>query len=274
MHLRLSSLLGLGLSLSYLATASLLTITIPPSTNLPNPHSLPASTHATLTTLPAPGAGDRDPPHILTASLTRGATLVFRDLPAGHPETYLLDIRAGEYVFAPYRVDVAADGSVTGIWETFRGNPWENRGAQKYVVDVVAGEERRPETAGEDVLVEAKLLGKKAFYEERASFSPLSLLKNPMILMAVVALVLTFGMPKLMENMDPEMRAEFEQQSRSSPLTGATNNAIAGGGFDLAGWMAGTAPSPMAVAQAREAQERESASGREAAAAGNVKKRG
>lgn len=30
--------------------------------------------------------------------------------------------------------------------------------------------------------------------------SPLSLLKNPMILMAVVALVLTFGMPKLMEN--------------------------------------------------------------------------
>jgi hypothetical protein len=36
------------------------------------------------------------------------------------------------------------------------------------------------------------------------------------------------------------MRAEFEQHSRSSPITGATNNAIAGGGFDLAGWMAGT----------------------------------
>ena len=39
---------------------------------------------------------------------------------------------------------------------------------------------------------------------------------------------------------DPEMRAEFEQHSRSSPITGATNTAMTGGGFDLAGWMAGT----------------------------------
>jgi hypothetical protein len=30
--------------------------------------------------------------------------------------------------------------------------------------------------------------------------SPLSLLKNPMILLALVALGFTFGMPKLMEN--------------------------------------------------------------------------
>lgn len=42
------------------------------------------------------------------------------------------------------------------------------------------------------------------------------------------------------------MRAEFEQHSRASPLGGATGNAMAGGGFDLAGWMAGTSPSPMA----------------------------
>ena len=62
-------------------------------------------------------------------------------------------------------------------------------------------------------------------------------------------------MPKLMENsmlslsdywfdakcylVDPEMRAEFEQHSRSSPITGATSSAMGGGGFDLAGWMAG-----------------------------------
>lgn len=30
--------------------------------------------------------------------------------------------------------------------------------------------------------------------------SPLSLVKNPMILLAIVALALTLGMPKLMEN--------------------------------------------------------------------------
>ncbi|KAJ5381052.1 uncharacterized protein N7496_003480 [Penicillium cataractarum] len=246
--------------LCHLATASL-TISIPPSTHLPNPHVLPATTRATLTTLPAAGAGDRDPTHILTTSLTRGSTLVFRDIPAGHPESYLLDIRAGEYVFAPYRVDIAADGSVLGVWETFRGNPWDNRGAEKYVVDV-AGKKAA------DVVVEAKVLGRKGFYEERAKFSPLSLVKNPMILMAIVALAMTFGMPKLMENMDPEMRAEFEQQSRASPLTGATTNAMTGGGFDLAGWMAGTAPSPMASAEGA----REGATGREAA--GSARKRG
>lgn len=44
------------------------------------------------------------------------------------------------------------------------------------------------------------------------------------------------------------MRAEFEQHSRSSPITGATSNAMAGGGFDLAGWMAGTSSGPVADA--------------------------
>lgn len=34
----------------------------------------------------------------------------------------------------------------------------------------------------------------------RGVVSPLSLVKNPMILMAIVALALTLGMPKLMEN--------------------------------------------------------------------------
>lgn len=136
-------------------TAASLTITIPPSTLLPNPHLLPASTHATLTTSD----------HVLSASLTRSSTLVFRDLPStpGQPRSYLLDIRSGEWVFAPYRVDVAADGTVLGVWETFRGNAWDNRGAEKYVVDVAGGHTKQP-----DVVVEAKVVGRKGFYEERA----------------------------------------------------------------------------------------------------------
>lgn len=136
--------------LCQLAAASL-TITIPPSTLLPSPHSLPATTHATLTTK------DR----VLTASLTRSSTLVFSDSSLSGPNSYLLDIRSSEWVFAPYRVDVAADGTVLGIWETFRGNPWDNRGAEKYVVDL-AGKTQS------DVVIEAKVVGRKAFYEERA----------------------------------------------------------------------------------------------------------
>ncbi|KAJ5238701.1 hypothetical protein N7468_003320 [Penicillium chermesinum] len=220
------------LLLCHIAVASLV-ISIPASPILPNPQMLPATTHATLTTLPSAGNV-----HVLTASLSHSSTLVFPELPA-QQESYLLDIRSSEYAFIPYRVDVAADGSILGVWETFRGNPWDNRGVEKYVVD---DSRQSPDS----VVIEARAVGRRGFYEERAKFSPLSLVKNPMILMAIVALGFTFGMPKLMENMDPEMRAEFEQQSRASPMNAATSNAMTGGGFDLAGWMAGTSPGPMA----------------------------
>ncbi|PYH72502.1 uncharacterized protein BO88DRAFT_401637 [Aspergillus vadensis CBS 113365] len=247
MHLSLFSLFSL-LCASTLATAASaarhLTITIPPSTILPNPNVLPANTHATLTTF----TKNTNDNHHFTAPLSRSATFDFHHLPASSkPESYLLDIRSPEYVFAPLRVDVAADGSVLGIWETFRGNPWDNRGAEKFVFDASAPRGGNS-GAEEAVMVEAKVLARRGFYEERSKFSPLALFKNPMILMALVALGFTFGMPKLMENMDPEMRAEFEKQSRSSPIGGATRSAMAGGGapgnFDLAGWMAGATPRP------------------------------
>ncbi|KAK1141989.1 hypothetical protein N8T08_008312 [Aspergillus melleus] len=199
--------------------ASTLTVTIPPSTLLPNPNALPAGTHATLTSLPSSEHTKNDAEsvaHPLSTSLTRSGTFVFRSLHSSKPQSYLLDIRSAEYVFAPYRVDVSADGVVLGIWETFRGNPWDNRGAEKFVVDAAAAA-----AASGDVTVEAKLLTRRAFYEQRST-------------------------------LDPEMRAEFEKQSRSSPISGA--NAMASGGgapgnFDLAGWMAGAAPRAAAGAE-------------------------
>ncbi|ODM19907.1 hypothetical protein SI65_04893 [Aspergillus cristatus] len=262
MHFSITSIPSV-LLLATTAICSSLTITIPPSNLLPNPNVLPAGTHATLTTLPSSSQDQATRNAFLTAPLTRSATFVFRNLqpstPA-QPASYLLDIRSAEYVFAPYRVDVAADGKVLGVWETFRGNPWDNRGAEKFnAVDAAAKK---------DVTVEAKLLARRGFYEQRSKFSPLSLVKNPMILLALVAMAFMFGMPKLMENMDPEMRAEFEKQSRSSPISGGARSAMSGGGspgnFDLAGWMAGTAPGPMAGA---EAAAQGAATGRESGVA-------
>ena len=59
-----------------------------------------------------------------------------------------------------------------GVWETFRGNPWDNRGAEmfNFVVDGAsagagAGEEKRKDM---DVIVEAKVLARRGFYEQRA----------------------------------------------------------------------------------------------------------
>lgn len=63
---------------------------------------------------------------------------------------------------------------MTGVWETFRGNPWENRGAEKYVRDAA-------KTAGDDVVVSAKVLGKREFYEERTKCIPFFPLESDLI---------------------------------------------------------------------------------------------
>lgn len=154
--LQLLTLLSAGSSI--LAAATSLNIQIPASTVLPNPHGLAANTHATLTTL-----SDSQQQHVLTASLTRSAGFVFSGLPSSSSkkESYLLDIRSREYIFAPYRVDVAADGSILGIWETFRGNQWENRGLEKYVAQVT------DKSKTDAVTVDARVLARREFYEER-----------------------------------------------------------------------------------------------------------
>lgn len=157
--LHLLTLLSAG-SILTAAAASSLTIQIPASAVLPNPHGLSANTHATLTTLSSSSQHQHAQP--LTASLTRSANFIFPSLPATQKESYLLDIRSREFVFAPYRVDVATDGSILGIWETFRGNQWENRGAEKFVAQV-SDKTNKPDA----VTVDARVLAKREFYEER-----------------------------------------------------------------------------------------------------------
>ncbi|KFZ17741.1 hypothetical protein V502_04421, partial [Pseudogymnoascus sp. VKM F-4520 (FW-2644)] len=183
--------------------------------------------------------------HVYTAPLGVSSTFDFRNVSAG---SYLLDVVGGTHVFAPLRVDVseAVGGGqeVVKAWGTWRGNEWENRGE---VVEVgVWGREGR--------VVEVKAVGGKEFLIERTGFSPLSILKNPMILMAGVAMLMMFGMPKLMENMDPETRAEFEERQKSSPMNGLLNGQAAkggAGGFDAAAWLAG-APAKKAGGQVVE----------------------
>ncbi|RDW93206.1 uncharacterized protein DSM5745_00528 [Aspergillus mulundensis] len=254
--MQLLTTLSFLLFLTPAALSSKLTITIPPSQALPNPHSLPADTHATLTSINLVNS--------LKASLTRSARFVFTDFAVAEHKasqqddisgSYLLDIRSSEYVFTPLRVDLDERGEVMGVWETFRGNEWGNRGAEKYARP--AGGKAGGGNGDEEVVVDMRAIGRKGFYEVRQTFSPLSLFKNPMILLALVALGFTVGMPKLMENMDPELREEFEKQSRASPISGA-QSAMAGGGpanFDLAGWMAGAAPrgQPAPVAESGSA---------------------
>lgn len=144
-----------------------LTFTIPPSQLLPNPHSLPADTHATLTS-----ASLAKP---LKAPLTRSATFVFPGIASSEYKiaqrddfsgSYLLDIRSSEYVFTPLRVDLDERGYVKGVWETFRGNEWGNRGVEKYLRPADVQVDGGQGDAG-DVVVDLKVVGRKGFYEVR-----------------------------------------------------------------------------------------------------------
>jgi hypothetical protein len=80
--------------------------------------------------------------------------------------------------------------------------------------------------------------------------SVMSLFANPMILIALFSLIVVVGMPYLMENMDPETKAEFEAMQKERGV--GSNPAAAVQNFDLAGWMAGTSSSsePAAIEEA------------------------
>jgi hypothetical protein len=214
--------LAAAASLVPIAAAANLKIQFPPSNLLANPNILPASTHATLT------SGQGQP---IQALLRKGNVIEFQDL--HNAGSYLLDIFAHDYTFAPYRIDIGQDDKISGVYETFRGTQWSDRGVQLVAEPTAAA------------TIQAKVLSKKSFYEVRQGFNPASLLKNPMMLLGIAALGLTFGMPKLMENMDPEMKQEYEEMQKSSPvggIMGAMQGQSSGGGvanFDLASWMAG-----------------------------------
>ncbi|KAF6220058.1 hypothetical protein HO133_003883 [Letharia lupina] len=201
-----------------LISAATLTLSVPP--HIP---ALPPSTSAILTT-----HGQR-----IKVPVTRSNTFVFRNLtspstsdPAssgserGISVSYLLDIACRDYDFLSYGVDVKS-GGVVQVYRVSRGG-------------IVTGEKV---TVGEEP-VEVRVLRGRDYYEARAGFSPLDLLKNPMILIAVVGLGFVVGMPYLMDSMDPEMKKEFEEQQKKSILSGGASTANPLQNFDMAGWMA------------------------------------
>jgi ER membrane protein complex subunit 7 len=197
----------------HLCSATSLLVSIPPSTHLPNPNTLSPLTHANLLS---------GLPHVapLTAPLTTRLTLEFHNLTIRDssltPISYLLTISAPSHVFASYRVDIIPSGSsngdavIEGIWETYPGSAWSDKGpilggkaaqggGASGAVSSVRSTKSEPEQ-GQVVNIEAKVLARREFYEQRAGFNPLGLLMNPMVLLGAVAMGITFGMPYLMDN--------------------------------------------------------------------------
>ena len=144
-------------SLLALASASTtLIFTIPSTPHLPNPYTLPPSTHSTLSTL---STSSTTTPSFLKAPLSTENTLTFHNITAG---TYLLDTHSTTHFFAPLRVDVDESGE-TRAWETFRGNDWDNRG------EAVPRVEVQTLAAGRVHAFQLKVGTGKGYFTERPS---------------------------------------------------------------------------------------------------------
>ena len=196
-----------------LTHAARLTVSIPPSSVLANPATLPPSTHAVL--LGPPGVR-------YDVQLRRDNTFILPDL---EDASYLLTLHSRDYFFPPLRIDVGP-GQTIDAWQTFRGNEWSNKGPHYG-------------SAKDELTIQLAPSGRKEFYQERGGFSLLGFVKSPMILMSLFSAVMVFGMPYLMENMDPETKAEFEDIQKNGPLIGSSGAASQIQNFDLANWMAG-----------------------------------
>lgn len=214
-----------ALSTALLASAARLIISIPPSPpHLPNPSTLPSSTHAVL--LGPPGVR-------YDAPIRRDNTFLF---PSLEPGSYLLTVHSRDHFFPPLRLDVSSNQTLSA-WQTFRGNEWSNKGS-------LYG------TAQDALSIEVRPSGVKEFYQERMGFSVVSFLKSPMILMALVSVGMIFGLPYLMDNsesliaceaelygmgeggcvadmctVDPETKKEFEEMQAKGPISGSNGAA-------------------------------------------------
>ena len=125
-----------ALSLPLLALSASLQLRLPPQ--FPSGTALPPSTAAHLDTL---GAS-------YTALLQRDGEFNFHNISSG---SYLLDVYCRDHVFAPLRVDVS-DAETVQVWQTYRGNEWENKGekidSRPVVLKVVKGKDYFEKRAG------------------------------------------------------------------------------------------------------------------------------
>ncbi|KAI9823702.1 MAG: hypothetical protein M1819_001146 [Sarea resinae] len=212
----------------FLATATALSlhITIPASPQLPSPAALPSSTRLLLSS-----SGKE-----YSAPISRRGDFTLRNVTAG---SYLLTVSSADVAFAPLRVDVGKslyDGEKwvkpdVEAWTTFLGNEWDNK-----------GEKRSKGTSDAGDVIELAVLAKKEYYVARAGFSVISLFKNPMIILGLFSMALIFGMPYIMENMDPEMKSELEARQKET-LGDRPTPAQSLQNFDMAAWMAGSGSS-------------------------------
>ena len=117
-------------------------------------------------------------------------TFVLLDVPPG---IHFLDTFAFGYTFPPIRLKVLTNGKVQA---EYAEDPDELPGTNP---------------------LRLKPFSTAEYFEPRAAASPMAMLKNPMVLMVLMTVLMAWGMPKMIESMDPEELKMMQDRMGSQP---------------------------------------------------------
>lgn len=127
-------------------------------------------------------------------------TFVIRDVPAG---SHVLDVHHVDYSFSLVKLDIDENGQIS---------------SQLHTANCVLNTAARPVRVAYPLMMAPT--DKVTYFVPRESFDPLSLLKQPMILMMVFTMIMVVVMPKMMGNMSPEEKRDLAAMQNSFSVQG------------------------------------------------------
>jgi len=162
---------------------------------------------------------------------------VFRDVAPG---TYTIDVLAPDHVFPQYRVDVLPPGESVIPWEiheiaTISPAPTPSSSPSPpdinvYPIPPGTPHLHNPRLPLLSYPIKFQAAHRRSYEIPKQSFDIIGMFSNPMMLMMLFTGIMMFAMPKLMENMDPELVKEVkEKQDRMFSAQSRLTEGGAGG---------------------------------------------
>jgi len=154
------------------------------------------------------------------AMVSHDGGFIFRDVEAG---TYTVDVHAPDHIFPQLRVDVSSQApapvptspsSEAPDGEPLSPAPSLTPPPEVQVRPIPPGTPHDPIPPPPLLTYPIKFQAthKKSYEKPKASFDLIGMFSNPMMLMMLFTGLMMFAMPKLMENMDPELVKEVEEK--------------------------------------------------------------
>eukprot|EP00548_Thalassiothrix_antarctica_P014668 CAMPEP_0194167190 /NCGR_PEP_ID=MMETSP0154-20130528/2552_1 /TAXON_ID=1049557 /ORGANISM="Thalassiothrix antarctica, Strain L6-D1" /LENGTH=226 /DNA_ID=CAMNT_0038878035 /DNA_START=35 /DNA_END=715 /DNA_ORIENTATION=+ len=143
--------------------------------------------------------GDR-----ITYSKATDGSFVFYDVPPG---IHLLDVHSHTFQYSQVKIQMLSEDEIVDSKDDDEGDQQSPR----CIEYIYPGAPKR--VAGYPLKL--KPHATYQYFEKKKGFSVLSILSNPMALMMVFSMGMMFLMPKLMEGMDPEERAQMQKQMQA-----------------------------------------------------------